>query len=541
MNAINTYRTLLVLLVSTLLGAGCGEDRPDYFESAFELLGPFAADGRFVYVNQTVDELLVITPDFEGRDLAYGLARVDVGADPFNIQLSSDGSLLFSMNAGDQTLSIVRMSDLQEERFELPSDYDALTISPSGRFVVAHYADASAGGAGNSVFRNQNEITIFDLNPEAEEGGEPLDQVDVRVLSLRSSPLGFDFAPPFSVDGKTHYMLVVRSVSALAMIDMTAEDEINEQRRLFFVPQESTERLVPTRVLFSEDDPGDDFDMKMWVLTTNAQDIFEVSILPPDAEDETELALSINQFPAGRSPVEMVSYVDRRGEPKLLILNGRRLVVVDVATGNSTDIDVNWQLNSALTYQLVDDESGELSAGALLYQPGEPTVVFADLESLEDRGTRALTPLALSRSVQSIQMLPAVGNDKAIVIHSGETALSVLNLARRFDIPLPGSATLANTAFSAAGDRLFTTVSEVPVLATIELQNGHPSQIDIPEPGGAIAVMSDPQVILVDHLADEGRITLLNGVEPALETGITLDGLFLDNIFTLAASGRGGE
>ena len=534
-------RTLcLVLFVSTVFA--CGETRDEFYDTELVITGPVALSHRFAYLNHSAGELLFVSPGFQGSTLSYETRHVQLGEDPLEIHSTDDGTLVMAINAGDQTLSIVEVDSFREHRFELPSDYDALTLDPTGRFVIAHYRDATAGGAGDSVFRNQNEITIFDLNPDGEGGAPRLEQVDETVISLRSSPMGFDFAPPFEVQGIEHHILVVHAVSALALVDMTADDEINRQRRLFFVPEDSTARLLVQRVLFTEDDTADDYDMKMFVLTTNAQDIFEVSILPPAVDDEEDLALSINQFPAGRTPVEMAYFEDRQGDHKLLVLNGgsREIFVVDIATGNTTELMIDWTVTTVLPYQLVDETTGVTENHALLYQPGNQTVVFADLDTIEARGNRALSPLALSRAVQTIDMLPMPGTDKAIVVHSGATALSVLNLARQFDIPLPGSATLANIAFSPAGDRIFTTVAELPVLASIELENGHPSQVDIPEPGGGLAVMADPQVILVDHGTSDGRATLLSGVEPAIETSLSVEGLFLEDLFDLAER-RGGE
>jgi hypothetical protein len=158
-------------------------------------------------------------------------------------------------------------------------------------------------------------------------------------------------------------------------------------------------------------------------------------------------------------------------------------------------------------------------------------VLFVNLDQVESRGIRAITSLALDRPVGSVSMVDSPGADKAIVVHSGSTALSVIDLSQRFDMTLPGSATLQNTAFSAGGDYLFTTVAERAVLAIIELANGHPSQVDIPEPGGQLAVMRNPQVILVDHGAPEGRFTLLDGVSPSEATAVTVEGLFLKDVF----------
>ncbi len=535
------WRRVCICLCIASLGA-CGDDRVEVFEGALDVVGPVAVDKRFVYLNQSAGELLFVTPGFEGADLTFTTAHRVVGSDPVGIHTSDDGELIYVINGGDQTLSIVEVQTMEEHRFELPSDYDTVTVDPTGRFVVAHYRDASAGGSGDSVFRNENGITVFDIDPDGVGGEDRLEQVDSTVLSLRSSPLGFDFAPPFEVDGIEHHILVVHAQSALALVDMTASDEVNRQRRLFFVPEDSTEVLLPQTVLFTEDDTSDDSDMKMFVLTSNARDIFEVSILPPGVEDETELALSINQFPAGRTPVEMAYFTDLENEKKLLVLGGssREMVVVDIATGNTTDLSVDWDLSESLTYQLVDEDTGQVTNHALLWSPNGRTLIFADLDELESRGTRALTALVLSRAIASIDMLPGVGADKAIVVHSGHSAISVLDLPRKYDIPLPGSATLENLAFSPGGDRVFVTVAELPVMASIELATGHPSQIDITQPGGQIAILDDPQVLLIDHGADEGRITLMNGVEPDPETSALGNAIFFEDLVGLAER-AGGE
>lgn len=516
-------RTFLLLIAAIALGA-CGEDRDaSFFDETLDVEGPTTVNGRFAFLHRTFEEVFFVTPGFGGDGLTYSLDRVDVGADPLTMQVTPDGANLLLINAADQTLSIIDASSLAESRVPLPSDYDALTIGPNGRFVVAHYHDASAGGSGDSVFRNENEITIFDLT-----GAVP-----TRVLSLRSTPLGFDFAPSFTIAGSEHHLLVVKADSSLTLVDLTATDEVDLQRRLFFVPEDSTRYLVPQTVIFTEDDPSTDYDMKMFVLTSNAQDIFEVSILPPAIDAEEALALSLNQFPAGSTPVEMLSYWDAEGDHKILVLNGsyRHLVIVDVDTGNTTEVPVLYNVDRAIPYTLINEETAIEESWALLYDQGSSTVLFVHLDGLEDGGSRAIHSLALSRPVDLVELAPVVGSAKAIVVHSGHNALSVLDLERRYDIPLPGSATLRNIAFSPSGEYLFTTVGEVSVMAIIDLSNGHPSQIDIPDPGERLGVLTDPQTILIDHGDSDGRMTLLSAVEPSAETSTTVEGLFLETVF----------
>ncbi|MBN1946077.1 MAG: hypothetical protein JW797_10395 [Bradymonadales bacterium] len=527
------------VIAAVLLLAGCTEDRPQGYEQPLSVVGPVETATGFAFLHRTFQELMLITPSYVAGELDFQTDRIPVGRQPLSLVLTPDLEVGLVINAGDQTLSIIDLVGLKVVEQELPSDYDSLTVSPDSRFVVAHYRDAQSGGSGEFVFRNQNEITVFDLYPGGRTEGERLSEIESRVLSLRSSPLGFDFIPPFTIQGQTHHLLVVRAESALTLVDMTAESPVDLQRRLFFVPETSERTLLPLRILSTQDDPADELDMRLFVLTSGSQDIFEISILPPLEGDDQALNLSINQFPGGPSPVEMISYIDRRDEQKLLVLNGatRELVVVDVQTGNTTDLDIDWTVTHAVQYLLPDPDTGVEQQWALLYTPSTYTVLYVNLSTIEDRGSRAIIPRTLSRPIQSIHLVPAGGATKAIVVHSGSTALSVLDLAHHFDIPLPGSATLSNIAFSASGDYLFTTVAEVAVLVLIELENGHPTQINLPEAGGRLAVLTYPQVILVDHMAEEGRVTLLNGVEPDENTRLTINGLFLEELF--AQAGRG--
>jgi hypothetical protein len=518
------------------LGVGCVEDRPAWLDQPAQMAGPLVVDGRFGYLNRTFGELVFLTPAYSGDRLTVRFDRLEVGAAPLGAAVSPDGELVFTISATEQTLSIVDVNALEERRFELPSDYDALVISPDSRYVVAHFANAAQGGSGDAVFRNQNEITIFDL----EAGGARFAQVDARVLSLRSSPLGFDFAPAFSLNGETRRLLVVRATSALTLIDLLATHPDDVQRRVFFVSADSTRQLVPQRIIFTQDDPADDRDMRMFVLTTNAQDIFEVSLRPPTGDSERALSLSLNQFPAGPSPVEMIDFIDPSGAQKLVVLNGsnRKLVVVDVASGNTTDVDLAWTVSRAVPYTLANEDTGQPEHWAVLYAPNQlSAVLFVHLDQLESRGSRALTPLVLSRVVADVRIVDRPDAETAVVLHGGGNALSVLNLRRHFDIPLPGSATLRNTAFSADGRLLFTTVAERNVLAVIELDNGHPYQVELPDPGGALVVLGEPQVILVDHGDGEGRATLLDGLDPS-RPARTVEGFLLETLLDEAATPR---
>jgi hypothetical protein len=242
------------------------------------------------------------------------------------------------------------------------------------------------------------------------------------------------------------------------------------------------------------------------------------------------------------SPVEMLSYFDPDGAQKLCVLNGsaEKLVVVDVASGSSLDVPITWTVTRAVQYTQVDEETGAEEDWALLFTPGSPVVLFVNLDRLEVEGARGVGVLSLASAVERIELVPRAASPTAVVVHQGSQALSVINLARHFDIRLPGSATLTNIAFSPTGDRLFTTVAERAVLAIIDLENGHPSQVDLPAPGLGLAVTADPAVILVDHRAPEGYLTLLDGIAPSAANQRTISGHFLAGLFNHANQERFG-
>jgi hypothetical protein len=243
------------LAISLLLAQGCTEQRPAGFVDNIVISGPLAAGNRFVYVNRTFDELVVMQASTEGGEPDAEIRHLPLGDGPLSPIVSPDEALVLTINGGDQTASLVRLDDLSEYRFDLPSDYDSARFSSDGRFVVTYFGNAAAGGSSDSVFRNQNEITVLDLNPSGAPGGFDGSQVDTQVLSLRSSPLGFDFAPPFTIDGVTHQLLVVHAISALTLVEPAAEAEQDRQRRLFFVPEQSTTELIPRRIIFTADIP----------------------------------------------------------------------------------------------------------------------------------------------------------------------------------------------------------------------------------------------------------------------------------------------
>ncbi|MCA9565596.1 MAG: hypothetical protein KC561_18995, partial [Myxococcales bacterium] len=275
-----------------------------------------------------------------------------------------------------------------------------------------------------------------------------------------------------------------------------------------------------------------------WVLASGTTDIFEIAVTPAPADDDHELLLTLNQFAAGDRPVRAYFYREQDERPRLMVLNDPSgdIAIVDLDTGSTDLVQTSWAFNQLEVFDVTDEETGVTSQEAVLFKSGSPTLVFAELGNLSGRGIRALSPLVLDSQLGSLEV--EADTLHAVVNHSDGQRLSVVDLRRRYDVPLPASATISSVTLGPTGEQVYATVNSRPVLATIDLESGNPSEFDLIDPASQLLMIPALDLMLLYHRVPDS-VTLARISDPNVQTSY-YDFLFND-LFGQAESRFGGE
>ena len=509
-------RVLTTVIVAACLGA-C----EDQFEPAgySTLQAPIAVGDRFVQLDVTRRDLWFFTPTNGNSQL--DVSELDLPDTPHSLHPMLNGHLAV-LTQDEPGLYVVDPDGPSiVASFELGAGYDAIEISPDSRFIIAHFLPNSAG-TDDAILFTANQITIIDL-------GDGESEATTREFTLADhAPLRFEFAPPLTLsdpDLPLHYAVAVAE-SAVSIIDLTTENEVDRQRIIPLTEPASGRTLVAQDILFSTDDPSDPFDVTMFVLASGSAELFAIDLLPADPATGRMLQPAINQISGGSRPVALHAF-QTVGRDKLLVLDGgtSQLSVVDVATSSVTVVRLDRQITGALVWEQVI--AGDVRPRALLYSPGSSIVYFAELDALERQGTGALRAVSLGQAVGSVEAVETTGDRKAVARYQSGAGLDVINLEQLRVISIPARAQLSE--FEIVGEWLFAVTPTVERLVAVELLDASPVEVDIVAPGTNLEVAGD--TILVSHADRAGWVTAYSAAaffegEYAEAYGYTLTGLF---------------
>ncbi len=506
------------------------EPSPNLVGRGFELIGPVKTSAGVAYRVPAADRITLLRTNGGNATVQH----IPTPDNPSLMRVTPDGNTLLVLSPTAQRLVAINVQDSSRQVFDLGSPFTSLELSPDGRFAIAFAAGA---GDGSAIVQNNNEMAVIDLSVEPGELNPQL----LALRSLGSRPYAIEFAPPFTVQGQERRMALILSDNYVTLLELDGFDPENPNANEILIPfvQEGDARQLRTeRVLWTDDDPGEDDDFFAFLLVAGSDDIISLNLLPGEAFDELNnrprIKPSLNQLTGGRTPVSMDLFETSDGRKKLLSLNrtSRDLAVIDVATSDTTIIPLEAPVEQALVFQAINRDNDRQEPFALLYSANQAlrTVLFVELETVEVRRTRAISPLNLDRNIASLTMTP--DPTRALVVHEGLGAVSILNLERRFVTPLDLTSTVSDFDFD-GDERLLTILNGLPFVAFIDLSNGHPTSVELDMAARSMAVIPETNTIVVDHGEELGGVTLLPLAEPTRENARILWGFGVDNLFDL--------
>jgi hypothetical protein len=150
--------------------------------------------------------------------------------------------------------------------------------------------------------------------------------------------------------------------------------------------------------------------------------------------------------------------------------------------------------------------------------------VFADLDLVERRGGRALTPLTLPVPITALEPLPG---RRGAVARLGETGLALLDFDGQTATPLTASERMTGLVVEPSGDHVHALVEQGNGASVVTIDTATGATVDVPIPGGVGLLLYVPGVdrVVVDHGASWGRISVVDGAQVTEYEGFFLEGV----------------
>lgn len=517
--------TLSLIGLAAVALTACTEDESELWKTQLDIAGPYTGSTGFAYVDRKTEEVVLVSPEGTESDVAIDVRRAPTGDAPGESYVSQDGSTLFTLNQGSETLQLTSFEDGSTEQVELGAAFDRLIIDPEGEWTIAYFS----GVADNQIIaRNLNAIALVDLR-----GGTP----EVTPLTLSSRPLGIVFAPKFALGGGEQRLAAVLSQSEVTVLDLLADDADDQLREVPLTISEADTQRLPRQVAFdvtpSEQNPDV---VSLYVLTTQSRDVTQIEIAPGGASAR-KFAVSVNQLAAGNFPgtMELVELPDKG--TRLLVADSQQpeFTVIDVATSASATFDLPMagpatQLQSYVT--TVEQEGQDIPEIRVLASNPNSSIVavirpeFIPLEGDEPALGRSVEALRLELAPTRIEFSDAQP-DRAIAFHSGlSSGFSLLDLRKNNDIPIQGGS-LNDLWFD--GQNAYVIYSGLAALSVVGPE-GNPLNFEMAARANRVFV--DPEgAILVQHDGTEGIFSVLDGSEPTAANQRYYSHVFFEDIF----------
>ena len=400
----------------------------------------------------------------------------------------------------------------RQRRFDLDGVYGRVTFGPDARRAVLHH-----GGAGEGArLDNPNQIAVLDLSDGT--------AVERTLRSYGSAPQQIVVAPRGDLAGADRQLAWMLAERYLAVLDLAAPEAREVVVHLTLATD--TREVTPIQVVVGRVDGN----QTAFVRAAGADDLFSLTFPEAAAADEVPRPF-LNQLPAGQRPGDLTVLEVHEGVRVFTADAGSQtLSIIHPVTGRRTAVPVNLPVERLVPFKapredLLDGQAeGASGQFALLWSPGSNAVIFADLDLVERRAGRALTPLVLTAAVTAVHPLPG---RRGAVAELGPNAVALLDFEARTATPLTTDGQLRDLRVDPDGAAFHVGVFEQGEFAvvTVDTTTGAAADTVIPAGAGQVLLVPEADRLVVAHDRLWGRVSVVNG-----EAVRELDGLLLEGI-----------
>ncbi len=473
----------------TLLGAllaltAC--ERPDALDRPLDARGPFALGHHVAYVVASPPRVALLQP------AARTVHFVDLDARPRQVFAEPAGRGLLVLAEDDDAWWIPADASGvgRPRRFALDGQYGAAAFGPDARRVVLYHLP----GARRGVISNPNQVALLDLAAGT--------RVERSLRSFGSQPNAVVVGPARALAGAERQLAWVMAERYLAVVDLAAPEAREVVVHLTLA--EDPRPVTPTQVTFGEVEGAATY----YVRADGSDDVFALTF-PDAAPADTVPVPYLNQLPAGPAPADVVA-LDVADGPRVFAAGAGVLSVIDPITGRQVPVSVGHPATRLLPFRAPRADGEGEGWSALVWAPGGAAVVFADLDLLEQRRGRAMTPLVLPTPLTELSPLPG---RRAAVGRDGSSRVVLLDFDARTATPLEAGGVLGVLRVDPGGDRVYVTVQNVAEfdrydLASIDVDTATASSARLPDTPRALLLVPGAGRLVVDHGTIWGRVSL---------------------------------
>lgn len=230
-----------------LTTAACDNRSPDW-EEPLSVVGPVVAANELVWVNQDVPVATVLDPTGSHAPLT-----VNVLPYPRAVSATPTGVLLTGGSGESPEVDLISLPGGSLRVLKVAGAYNHADISPNGQYAVLYYDPTAAGPPGGPAARNNNEISIVDLNA-----------LSVSTVSLGTESLAPD-STVFSPDQQVVAVVMDGTVVLVSLAQPTVQVQI---------PLNATggAALHPLKTLFAPDGAY------LYVLTDDPDNVLALTV-----------------------------------------------------------------------------------------------------------------------------------------------------------------------------------------------------------------------------------------------------------------------
>jgi DNA-binding beta-propeller fold protein YncE len=435
-----------------------------------------ANPGRNTLSRINVDSLSVLT--------------TEVGVSPAVVLSTPDETKAVVFNKGSNEVSVVDAQSMSVEQVEVREDYNQMSMSPGGGWVVCYYDEAA--------------VDPDDPETEGARSFNEVSLVDLEALSHTAMVVGFNPRDvQFSDDGQR---AVVVSDAWLAVIDLDAEV------------------LEPTRIQIS-DDTVDPPEAEEVVLTPDGGyalirqfGVTDLVLVNLDSGELDYVAVGDNPTDIDVTPDGNQAVAVARGSSELWIYDLEDL---------SSEPDVIPMPQEEVFGSLVMSPDGETG---ILFSTATGAARYGSWDRLEENPLRAITTRALVKPIDKVEISP--DGSTAVIFHPLDNgsevesdslfynsyALTMIDMSDFFANPLRLNSEPIAYDHTADGLTGFVVLEGEPYLEVLHYDSLLFDEIELKSDPVYLGVLPETRQAFVSQEHDLGRISFYDPDTEELET-----------------------
>ena len=500
-----TARTLSIAVV--LLAAACS--RPDIWDRELGTRQAVPLDDVAAWLVPGFRQVALYDP------AADRVRWLDIEAEPTSIHVAPDRKAAVVLDGdGGATWFAIEGERVRTRRYELGAHFEAVTFAPDGERAVIHH---DPGQPSVDVVVNANEIAIVDLT----KGAGDDNPVRLTLRSFGDVPRAIFVSEPVEIGDRERQFAWALADRYLALFDLAAP-EAGDVVVPLALPWD-TRSVVPDQIVFGEVEGT----LTAFVRASGRDDIFALAF-DDDRGGDALPRPYLNVLPTGSGPSDLVFRPTPDGPRVFTVNRGEGSIsVIDPITGASRRVEAGVPVSRIIPFRAPREDGGE-GESALLWSEGGSSVVFADLDLLERRRGRALTPLTFDGRAQRLAPVP---ERRQAVATLDNQRLLLLDFIAGTATPLSVRGEPGEVIIEPGGDRAYLYVDSFPpAVAAVDLATGAASAVELPGGDGRLMLVPGARRLVIDHGNAIGDVTVLpfgdlTDAEPRARHGLVLDGV----------------